>query len=443
MDLPQLSSHGPSRPLNVSIKWVQFDELSNKHTNQCNLTRTHQRMAYHGLMSWPLAQAFGASVEFGCCQVSWLREKVRFRAETWCCFHRPRLVAGDAPSTTQRLKTQSSRLSRRLKMEAQPSQLNELTTEICSSDEMYLNRTGTWTDKKSPIDFVVRWGCVAQTYQNFVYKDPQARKPKPFFRQTRMMDEVETCLHGFVDLRHLGCGCGLRRSDWLQTISAPISPVRLLAMSSKTPVKYSQHSSALMGITGNICVKAIPTTCLPKPAALQSLLSLDSSILTAVIVFISFSLGNSSSPPLTLRGTLLQKPCSKLLGPSVPRQWIVKPEVCLRSSKRSKTSNDIYHCIVFHLILILLLLPSSVAGLTLSIEFIFVRPSDDAVCIGKARGWACKNAWRVCSSRRFGTFATNEAGHVSGEFDGVRLDMRFVFQENAVQEAVEKRSVRL
>lgn len=273
-----------------------------------------------------------------------------------------------------------------------------------------------------------------------IYKDPQARKPKPFFRQTRMMDEVETCLHGFVDLRHLGYGRGLRRSDWLQTISAPISPVRLLAMSSKIPVKYRQHSSALMGITGNIRVKAIPTTCLPKPAALQSLLSLDSSILTAVIVFISFSLGNSISPPLTLRGTLLQKPCSKLLGPSVPRQWIVKPEVCLRSSKRSKTSTDIYHCIVFHLIL----LPSSVAGLTLSIEFIFVRPSDDAVCIGKARGWACKNAWRVCSSRRFGTFATNEAGHVSGEFDGVlRLDMRFVFQENAVQEAVEKRSVRL
>lgn len=59
----------------------------------------------------------------------------------------------------------------------------------------------------------------------------------------------------------------------------------------------------------------------------------------------------------------------------------MKPEVCLRNSERSKTSTDIYHCIVFHLIL----LPSSVAGLTLSIEFILsdptmpfeVRPGDE------------------------------------------------------------------
>ena len=400
MDLPQLSSNGPSRPLNMSIKWVQFDTDSSTH----GLSWTHVMAHAAGLRClrwiWMLPSFLAAKksplsrwdvVLFSPAQVG----------GGWCSKHH---------SATQNTVLQTLATFE-----------NGGPAKPVESVEMNLNRTGTWTDKKSPIDFVVRWGCVAQTYQNLVYKDPQARKPKPFFRQTWMMDEVEICSHGFVDLRHLGCGRGLRHSDWLQTISAPISPVRLLAVSSKTPVKYSQHSSALMGITGNIRVKAIPTTCLRKPAALQSLLSLDSSVLTAVIVFISFSLGNSSSPPLTLRGTLLQKPCSKLLGPSVPRQWIVKPEVCLRSSKRSKTSNDIYHCIVFHLILILLLLPSSVAGLTLSIEFIFVRPSDDAVCIGKARGWACKNAWRVCSSRRFGTFATNEAGHVSGEFDGVRL----------------------
>lgn len=166
MDLPQLSSHGPSRPLNMSIKWVQFDTDSSTH----GLSWTHVMAHAAGLRClrwiWMLPSFLAAKksplsrwdvVLFSPAQVG----------GGWCSKHH---------SATQNTVLQTLATFE-----------NGGPAKPVESVEMNLNRTGTWTDKKSPIDFVVRWGCVAQTYQNFVYKDPQGAQTQTFL-QTNMDD---------------------------------------------------------------------------------------------------------------------------------------------------------------------------------------------------------------------------------------------------------------